>query len=53
MKAPAAEPGAAGTAAAGGTAGSAHDDIGLTPTEWHLLEMLLRNPGKLPAATSC
>jgi two-component system, OmpR family, KDP operon response regulator KdpE len=27
---------------------SAHaDDIRLTPTEWHLLEVLLRNPGKL------
>jgi two-component system KDP operon response regulator KdpE len=23
------------------------EDIRLTPTEWHLLEMLLRNPGKL------
>jgi two-component system KDP operon response regulator KdpE len=23
------------------------DDIRLTPTEWHLLEVLLRNPGKL------
>jgi two-component system KDP operon response regulator KdpE len=23
------------------------DDIHLTPTEWHLLEILLRNPGKL------
>jgi len=23
------------------------DDIHLTPTEWHLLEVLLRNPGKL------
>jgi two-component system, OmpR family, KDP operon response regulator KdpE len=28
-----------------GDAGSA--DIRLTPTEWHLLEVLLRNPGKL------
>ena len=27
--------------------GDAADDIGLTPTEWHLLEVLLRNPGKL------
>jgi two-component system KDP operon response regulator KdpE len=28
--------------------GSAQDsDIRLTPTEWHLLEVLLRNPGKL------
>ena len=23
------------------------EDIRLTPTEWHLLEVLLRNPGKL------
>jgi len=23
------------------------DDVRLTPTEWHLLEVLLRNPGKL------
>jgi two-component system, OmpR family, KDP operon response regulator KdpE len=29
-----------------GTAASP-DDIRLTPTEWHLLEVLLRNPGKL------
>jgi two-component system, OmpR family, KDP operon response regulator KdpE len=29
-------------------AGSAQDgDVRLTPTEWHLLEVLLRNPGKL------
>ena len=29
-------------------AGEAHPDgIRLTPTEWHLLEVLLRNPGKL------
>jgi two-component system KDP operon response regulator KdpE len=32
--------------AGGGTAAQA-DDIRLTPTEWHLLEVLLRNPGKL------
>jgi two-component system KDP operon response regulator KdpE len=32
--------------AGGGTAGPA-DDVRLTPTEWHLLEVLLRNPGKL------
>jgi two-component system, OmpR family, KDP operon response regulator KdpE len=38
-----ADPGAAG---AGGLAGQP-DDIRLTPTEWHLLEVLLRNPGKL------
>ena len=39
----------AGTA--GGQAGAGApdqaDDIRLTPTEWHLLEVLLRNPGKL------
>jgi two-component system, OmpR family, KDP operon response regulator KdpE len=29
-----------------GTVGSG-EDIRLTPTEWHLLEVLLRNPGKL------
>jgi two-component system KDP operon response regulator KdpE len=28
-------------------AGDQADDIRLTPTEWHLLEVLLRNPGKL------
>ena len=27
--------------------GTQADDIRLTPTEWHLLEVLLRNPGKL------
>jgi two-component system KDP operon response regulator KdpE len=34
---------------AGADAGSAApaEDIRLTPTEWHLLEVLLRNPGKL------
>jgi two-component system KDP operon response regulator KdpE len=32
----------------GGRAGvEGSDDIRLTPTEWHLLEVLLRNPGKL------
>ena len=40
-----------GTAPADGPgdgAAAAHpDDIRLTPTEWHLLEVLLRNPGKL------
>jgi two-component system, OmpR family, KDP operon response regulator KdpE len=30
-----------------GAVGAATDDIRLTPTEWHLLEVLLRNPGKL------
>jgi two-component system KDP operon response regulator KdpE len=41
---------ASDTAAAGGAApadGGAVADIRLTPTEWHLLEVLLRNPGKL------
>jgi two-component system KDP operon response regulator KdpE len=33
-------------AGSGGSAGQS-DDIRLTPTEWHLLEVLLRNPGKL------
>jgi two-component system, OmpR family, KDP operon response regulator KdpE len=42
----------AAVAAGGGLAGAeGHpaqpDDIRLTPTEWHLLEVLLRNPGKL------
>jgi two-component system KDP operon response regulator KdpE len=37
-------PGAEGEAG-GGPAQA--DDIRLTPTEWHLLEVLLRNPGKL------
>jgi two-component system KDP operon response regulator KdpE len=36
--------GTAGVEPAGGTAPEA---IRLTPTEWHLLEVLLRNPGKL------
>jgi len=36
-------PATAGEAAAS----PGHDDIRLTPTEWHLLEVLLRNPGKL------
>ena len=45
--------GASQAGAAGGQAGGAAgaldqaDDIRLTPTEWHLLEVLLRNPGKL------
>jgi len=34
------------TAGTGGSAG-APEGIRLTPTEWHLLEVLLRNPGKL------
>jgi two-component system, OmpR family, KDP operon response regulator KdpE len=37
-------PTGAGPASAGATQ---PDDIRLTPTEWHLLEVLLRNPGKL------
>jgi two-component system, OmpR family, KDP operon response regulator KdpE len=32
---------------AGDAGAAAGDDIRLTPTEWHLLEVLLRNPGKL------
>ena len=36
---------ASGQAAADASAQA--DDIRLTPTEWHLLEVLLRNPGKL------
>ena len=45
---PAAGPAGGGPAAAGGQASRAEaDDIRLTPTEWHLLEVLLRNPGKL------
>src|SRR5262245_53360077 len=30
-----------------GDGGTQAEDIRLTPTEWHLLEVLLRNPGKL------
>jgi two-component system KDP operon response regulator KdpE len=30
-----------------GAPGEESDDVRLTPTEWHLLEVLLRNPGKL------
>jgi len=40
-----ASPGAAG--ASPGAAGGRAADIRLTPTEWHLLEVLLRHPGKL------
>jgi two-component system KDP operon response regulator KdpE len=29
------------------SSGSATSEVRLTPTEWHLLEILLRNPGKL------
>jgi two-component system KDP operon response regulator KdpE len=39
-------PAGAGTDTAAGAAAAA-EDIRLTPTEWHLLEVLLRNPGKL------
>src|ERR1700744_4710767 len=34
-------------AAAAGAGAQQDGDIRLTPTEWHLLEVLLRNPGKL------
>jgi two-component system, OmpR family, KDP operon response regulator KdpE len=37
--------GASGTA--GGADPQPDSDVRLTPTEWHLLEVLLRNPGKL------
>jgi two-component system KDP operon response regulator KdpE len=36
-----------GAPAEGGASPAQADDIRLTPTEWHLLEVLLRNPGKL------
>ncbi|MGH3254858.1 MAG: response regulator [Streptosporangiaceae bacterium] len=39
-----AAPAGAGPASSGA---AQQDDIRLTPTEWHLLEVLLRNPGKL------
>jgi two-component system KDP operon response regulator KdpE len=42
-----ADGGPAGGGARAGAAGAPADDIRLTPTEWHLLEALLRNPGKL------
>jgi two-component system, OmpR family, KDP operon response regulator KdpE len=38
---------AEGNEAADGADPQADGDIRLTPTEWHLLEVLLRNPGKL------
>jgi two-component system KDP operon response regulator KdpE len=42
------EPGPGATrAGSGDTADGKSGDIRLTPTEWHLLEVLLRNPGKL------
>jgi two-component system, OmpR family, KDP operon response regulator KdpE len=37
----------AGMAAAEGADPQVDGDIRLTPTEWHLLEVMLRNPGKL------
>jgi two-component system, OmpR family, KDP operon response regulator KdpE len=42
-------PGGEGSADTGAAKTSAADtgDVRLTPTEWHLLEVLLRNPGKL------
>jgi two-component system KDP operon response regulator KdpE len=45
-----ASPAGGGPAGAGGRAPQP-DDIRLTPTEWHLLEVLLRNPGKLLSRT--
>ncbi len=36
-----------GASGSGATEGAAADGVRLTPTEWHLLEALLRNPGKL------
>ncbi len=46
----AAAPGPAGSAPAAGAGegpGGGQSDVRLTPTEWHLLEVLLRHPGKL------
>ena len=43
----AAGPGPTGANPAGTGEVAPPDDIRLTPTEWHLLEVLLRNPGKL------
>jgi two-component system, OmpR family, KDP operon response regulator KdpE len=40
-------PADAGHSPADAAASSTNEDIRLTPTEWHLLEVLLRNPGKL------
>jgi len=42
----AAGPGGAGSGAGGAGPGGS-PDVRLTPTEWHLLEVLLRHPGKL------
>ena len=42
-----ADAGAEAGAGAGAGAAAPAEDIRLTPTEWHLLEVLLRNPGKL------
>ena len=39
--------GVAGGASAAAVEASQRSDIRLTPTEWHLLEVLLRHPGKL------
>ena len=41
------QPDARPPAGEGKYGGTGHADIRLTPTEWHLLEVLLRNPGKL------
>jgi len=43
----AAVPAGSGGPADAGRPAAQGDDIRLTPTEWHLLEVLLRNPGKL------
>jgi two-component system, OmpR family, KDP operon response regulator KdpE len=40
-------PSARASGAGPGDLAVAPDDVRLTPTEWHLLEVLLRNPGKL------
>jgi len=42
-----ADTGAAGATGADTGSAAPSEDIRLTPTEWHLLEVLLRNPGKL------
>jgi len=47
-RAPSGVPGAASASVGSAAAGASGDaGIRLTPTEWHLLEVLLRNPGKL------
>jgi two-component system, OmpR family, KDP operon response regulator KdpE len=44
---PAADGSPADSPAAAAGSPPASEDVRLTPTEWHLLEVLLRNPGKL------